>query len=68
MTRYWMSFLAFENLGVFFVDFGGLISFFKNWNKCLQKYLTVKQLSMQLTTSVHWCMFPSLFAVKGIAV
>lgn len=38
----------------------GFCCFFKSWNKHLQKYLTVRQLTLQLSTSVPWCAFPAL--------
>lgn len=38
----------------------GFCCFFKSWNKRLQKYLTVRQLSLQFSTSVHWCACPAV--------
>lgn len=34
-----------------------LLFFFKSWNKHLQEHLTVRQLPLQFSTSVHWCAF-----------
>lgn len=35
--------------------------FLQSWTKFVQTYLPISQLPMQLTASVHWAVFPSVF-------